>query len=636
MVKRRSNLVLKGKFAGSLHPAKLLFGLLKAKKTGVLTLHEGTARISVYLNSGCVVFDRRGVFADEDFGQFIIGRSLTTTQEYRQYKSTARKKKMTPVDLMIQAGILDETETELLAQEYFWRAAPSFFLWRKGDYTFLENRKTSLSEYATLANGAVFILRGIMDKYDPVMMRGRLQKRLKNRLKINEKNIITRKELEEVPVVADFLAIISEETTLSDIMDELGGDENQTIALAYGLLTLGLLKFSVSDEKKYERSLKRRTDPLSRLYSAAVKSVDQIHVRSSLEEPVGIESRKPAESREFPEVKDAGDVLAALEKGENVEGALTQRLNKLMELKRKKREILQHRIKQAGENGASPLIPAGQAPEKRIERVSQPLSEKKSEVPEAMTAKSVTEMRLDAPVSHETHIPSPIDPTPPDNDFFAETEKPDFSVPDSDSDIVFEEFKTDSEMHHEEVKETGASQVDAMEAGEGAVVFDFGDDAMSAEEFLETVEPDNKYDPKIFRPGESVQDDIVEAAFVPGESFEAVVTALINYCQQKKWKDADKAFAELQMREQVTADILAMGGWARYHLSGDDPFARGAMLVQKGIDMDPKLDLPYLYMGRLYMEEGDHAMAELYFIRALEVNKDCFEAKDFMKKLYEL
>jgi Domain of unknown function (DUF4388) len=636
MAKRRSNLVLKGKFAGSLHPAKLLFGLLKAKKTGVLTLHEGTAHISVYLNSGCVVFDRGGVFADEDFGQFIIGRSLTTTPEYQQYKSTAKKKKMTPVDLMIQAGILDETETELLAQEYFWRAAPSFFLWRKGDYTFLENRKTSPSEYATLANGAVFILRGIMDKYDPVMMRGRLQKRLKNRLKINENNIITPRDLEEISVVADFLAVISEESTLSDIMDELGGDENHTIALAYGLLTLGLLKFSVSDEKKYERSLKRRTDPLSRLYSAAVKSVDQVHVRTNREGRGNIKSRKPAESQEFPEVKDAGDVLAALEKGENVEGALTQRLNKLMEVKRKKRELLQHRINQAGENGAAPLIPAGQAPEKKIERVSQPLSEEKTEVPEALTAESDPGVRLDAPVIHDTHIPSSIDPTPSDNEFFAQTEKPDLSMSDSGSDFIFQETKTESDLNIEKVKDAGASQVDAMEDNEGVVVFDFGDSDMGAEEFLESVEPDNKYDPNMYRPGESAEDDIAEAAFIPGESFEAVVTALREFCDQKKWKDADKAFAELQMREQVTADILAMGGWARYHLSGDDPFARGAMLIQKGIDMDPKLDIPYLYMGRLYMEEGDNAMAELYFIHALEVNKDCLEAKDFMKKLYEL
>ncbi len=632
MVKQRKNLILKGKFAGSLHPAKLLFGLLKAKKSGTLTLEEGTAHISLYLVNGCVVFDRRGVFVDEDFGQFIIARNLTTEQEYRQYRSTARKKKTTPVEMMIQAGILDNTETELLAQEYFWRAAPSFFMWRKGEYTFVERRRPDANEYATPANGAVFILRGILDKYDPKMMRERVQKRLKNRLKINENNIIVPADLAEMPVAAKFLDSISEDTTLSDLMDGFDEDVDKTIALAYGLLTLGVLKFSVSNEKQYERALRRRTDPLSRLFTAAVKSVDQVHARTDQPKPAPDEIHTGMTT----EIGDAKDILAALEKGEDVQGALSQRLNKLLEVKRAKREMLQQKIHENGD-GVKASGSVGESPEVTKPAVPIPSATPRDAVSKPDVKKVDVRPRVEpAPVKAPQ-----AKPAPPKEDLTADfnfADGPEYSPVEKET-----EEKKDTELPEEsnfflgDIKDEKAAPVEEDDDDDETVIFDFGeDDNQNAEEFMETVDSSDQYNPDIYKPPEEPKDDITSVAFTPDQSFEVVATSLRRFVEQEKWKDADRAFTELQMRGRDTADILALGGWARYHIPCDDPFAQGAMLIQKGIDMDPKQDMPYLYMGRLYMEEGDHSMAELYFIRALEVNKDCFEAKEFMKKLYEL
>lgn len=147
-----------------------------------------------------------------------------------------------------------------------------------------------------------------------------------------------------------------------------------------------------------------------------------------------------------------------------------------------------------------------------------------------------------------------------------------------------------------------------------------------------------QFDPEPEDGGEAFGDmDITlggNVKFGPEDSVESIITALKSFCDEGRWEEAESAWGELNLRGYDGADAAAYAGWARYHSPGEDPFAAGAGLIQKAIQKAPKMDLPYVLMGRIYLEENDSGMAELYFVKAVEVNSDCFEAKEFIRKIY--
>ncbi|MCL4235446.1 MAG: DUF4388 domain-containing protein [Deltaproteobacteria bacterium] len=549
--------IIKGKL-DAVHPAKLLAGFLTAKKTGILTFQDAGSRLVIHLADGCVVCDRQIVSRDRNFAQYLVTRGQITADELANYTKRAKAEDRRPIDLMIEQKVIERPEVERLAEEFYWKSVPGLFSWRRGEYQFQDRAVAHEGQITSPEAAALFIVEGIAQKYDPLVIKERLAKRMESALKLVEPRKDRDAKDEEVHslaamVDADVLAskvqmgpvmsAIRKGATPSAVAAAMEGRRTHALAFVYALLTLGFVKFAGEGRRKpLHGAAKRAADPFERLFEEASRGVDRIRAQ--------VASGKVAPKAPGIEVEIEDDELTP--------GALEEKLQKLLEIKRLKRQIL------AGQGGDDD------------EDAGEPGED-------------------DAPT---------MPPAASPGDF-------DFELDENDAPQAelsgFTDF-ADSET----------TSLDAIDTIEGAPGYNF--DPNPAEELVEGFG--------------DLDLETANVRFGADDSVETILAALKNFCDENRWKEAEAAFAELTYRGYEGADALAYAGWARYHLGGDDPFAAGASLLQKAIQSNSKLDLPFLLMGRIYLEENDNGMAELYFVRAVEVNPDSFEAKDYIRKIY--
>ena len=102
-----------------------------------------------------------------------------------------------------------------------------------------------------------------------------------------------------------------------------------------------------------------------------------------------------------------------------------------------------------------------------------------------------------------------------------------------------------------------------------------------------------------------------------------------------RWSDARQFLSRALEMNDKNADVYALLGWAIYK---DDPTGRNMQeaeqTIKKGIKLDPKRYLHYLYLGKIYAAAKQRDFAELHFVKALELNVECTEAKEEIKRMY--
>ncbi len=543
--------VIKGKL-DAVHPAKLLAGFLVAKKTGILTFSDGGARLVIHLSDGCVVCDRNAVIRDRNFAQYLVTRGQITTDELTNYTKRAKAEDRRPIDLMIDQKVIERPEVERLAEEFYGKSVPGLFAWKRGEYQFQDRAIEHEGQTTSPERAATFIVEGVAEKYDPLVIKERLAKRMDTPLKLIEG------KASETPTIAglvdpDILATkmqmgpvvtaIRRGDTPARIVADMEGRRTHALAFIYALLTLGFVKFAGEGRKKpLHGAAKRAADPFERLFEEASRGVDRIRAQVASGQ---IAPKSPG-------------IEVEIEEGELTTGALEEKLQKLLEIKRLKRQILE------GKGDAD------------ADELTLPPDEEDATIPPAAS--------------------------PGDFDF--DLENGDAPPPQISG---FTDFADDE-----------TSSLESIDAPDGGPGYNF--DPNPAEELVEGFG--------------DLDLETANVRFGSDDSVETILAALKNFCDENRWKEAEAAFAELTYRGYEGADALAYAGWARYHAVGEDPFAAGASLLQKAIQSNPKLDLPFLLMGRIYLEENDNGMAELYFVRAIEVNPDCFEAKDYIRKIY--
>ena len=559
--------VIKGKL-DAVHPAKLLAGFLVAKKSGILTFQDGGARLVIHLSDGCVVCDRQMVIRDRNFAQYLVTRGQITADELANYTKRAKAEDRRPIDLMLEQKVIERPEMERLAEEFYWKSTPGLFSWKRGEYLFQDRAIEHQGQSTSPEAAATFIVEGIAQRYDPLVIKERLAKRMDTALKLVEpqnrieagdgdakvKDQKVEKDHSIVKMVdpdvlatkvqmGPVLSAIRKGATPARIVADMEGRRTNALAFIYAMLTLGFVKFVGEGRRKPLRgAAKRAADPFEKLFEEASRGVDRIRAQV-------------ASGKFTPKVPG---IEVEIEDEELTTGALEEKLQKLLEIKRLKRQIL------AGQgNGEG----AG------VDELSD------DEQPTIAPAESA-------------------------DDFDFDLDAGDAPAPELSGFTDFSDGETTS--------------LDALDTIEGAPGYNF--DPNPAEELVEEFA--------------DLDLETANVRFGAEDSVETILAALKNFCDENRWKEAEAAFAELTYRSYDGADALAYAGWARYHLGGDDPFAAGAGLLQKAIQSNPRLDLPFLLMGRIYLEEHDNGMAELYFVRAIEVNPDCFEAKDYIRKIY--
>ena len=186
------------------------------------------------------------------------------------------------------------------------------------------------------------------------------------------------------------------------------------------------------------------------------------------------------------------------------------------------------------------------------------------------------------------------------------------------------------------------AELGSLDSEEESAEFSFSDSASGGEEGSEDVEFDlgelsdtgGQDDP--FNEISAIMESPDELTFDEDESPTNIYKSGISYEENGVFDVAAKAFSVALDRGMDTAEIRSHLGWATYCADPhNEGFDQGATILQEAIKSDPRSHFPYLFLGKIYEAENDFNMAELYYIKALELNRDCEDAKNRIKLLYE-
>lgn len=597
------------------HPGKLLFGFFKAGKTGILKFSENNVSMHFYLYQGCLVLFEQGLYRQKAFGDNLVRHGLINQAEYDAYRQPAAEQRTDPVHLMIEQKILDAGQVRRLARMFHERSIFGVFTWRRGDYEFHESALEGYEGETNRQEMLRWIIDGIRKHYYPGMIEDRLEKRRKTPLKIYEKAPMALKELLITGEERKIGKLISEGRTLEEILATPEIEKNAAQALVFALLTIECIKF-VGAGKVRKAATRKEKEPLSldeklaSLYREAESSIDRI--KAEVEKEVVEEEEPPFEVTVRRRVKAVEEPLwEDLEEPTPLPEPETDRMADIEQaLKRK----IQEKIEGIKRPTAKPETPTPPAAGKAPEPATPPPAAKPAEVA----------------------IPDEI-------------KLEDFSLPPAD--VQAEESSPFDKMELTGLDDTGSFDLTAKPKEEPASVqppkadpFETGPTPTTEEKEFDLAGDLEREMAAVEQQGVAVDQSADEFSgltqnydFSPTDPPDNLFQIGLALMKQEEWERAFHAISFAVQNGLSNPEVNINWGWAFYMSQPNDPerFNKAAKMVQAGISLDPRYATGYVILGRLYLAEGDRSMAELYFVKALELDAGCVEAKESIRDLYQ-
>ncbi len=542
-----------------IHPARLVYGFFKARKTGLLVVADGVLKVRLYLCDGVLFPYRKGIFSEPEFVRFLQGQNLITEDERLSYQKIARDEKTGVVELMIKRRVIDADLAGKAADLFFRKNVNGLFSWRHGGYAFHEVGLPEVEEKPDPAQMLRWIVAGVREKYNPAMIEQRLERRLRTPLRLAGALPVPLEELLQNKAERQVGEMIGEGASLDRIMNESTLGATDARALVFALLTIECCKFKSGIKRPDSPARERATvaRPLLRLFRAAEASVDRIH------REVVREEAQPA-----PRAGEVELAIAEPESEESLRRELIERLQKFAE-ERQSRRSGDAETRAAAANHAAAAEAAAE--------------------------------RFPDPEKHEEDIEAVLGDQPPAGDT-------------ADADEL-----------------ASPDEVDAIIGDEDEVKLADLDEPASpkSDEFFANLEATGG--------GEALLDSSREMLFSAEDPPDQINQLGISLLEQGLWAKAREMFELAVSRGFPDPSAKARLGYALYHeISHEsDRFAQAAAWIQKAITQNPKDATGYLYMGQLYQAEGDLSMAELYYVRAVEVDRECVEAKELIRQLHQ-
>ncbi|MCC6158626.1 MAG: DUF4388 domain-containing protein [Deltaproteobacteria bacterium] len=116
-------------------------------------------------------------------------------------------------------------------------------------------------------------------------------------------------------------------------------------------------------------------------------------------------------------------------------------------------------------------------------------------------------------------------------------------------------------------------------------------------------------------------------------SADDLVKQAVYFIEEGRFDEAERYLNRAVEVEQDYAEAYPYLGWCIYNNSSGTDFVRAESIVKKGMAKKPGMYQAFLFLGKMYMRENQRDFAELHFVKALELNIDCAEAKEEIKNI---
>ena len=145
---------------------QLISAFYLAQETGELLLQRGAVKKTVFFERGLPVFATSNLSTDR-FGQFLVRIGKIQAEEARAASAAAERTRVRTGDVLIEMGLLTETERLYYVGQQVKAIVYSLFAWEEGTYALAFRGKAHGESLKLDLHPANLILRGIRKLYPP-------------------------------------------------------------------------------------------------------------------------------------------------------------------------------------------------------------------------------------------------------------------------------------------------------------------------------------------------------------------------------------------------------------------------------------------------------------------------------------
>lgn len=116
-------------------------------------------------------------------------------------------------------------------------------------------------------------------------------------------------------------------------------------------------------------------------------------------------------------------------------------------------------------------------------------------------------------------------------------------------------------------------------------------------------------------------------------SAEELVRQAVYFLDEGRFDQAERFLNRAVELEPDYAEAYPYLGWCIYNTSAGTEVTRAETMIKNGMRKKPQMYQSFLYLGKIYRRENQPDFAELHFVKAIELNIDCAEAKEEIKKI---
>jgi CheY-like chemotaxis protein len=217
------------------HLPSLIGAFYQAQKTGELSLTRGKIRKVVYFEHGQPVFALSNVAADR-FGQFLVRVGKIKDPQLAEAIGRARPQKRRTGDVLLEMGLLKETEKLYYVGQQVKAIIYSLFAWEDGHYQITFQDKATAQAIKLDLPPAMLILRGVKKLYKPERLRRIVG--ANDKLAPSQDPTYQLSDLQLEPWEAELLSSLDGKRTVTDLVALVERPENAVLASLAALLAL--------------------------------------------------------------------------------------------------------------------------------------------------------------------------------------------------------------------------------------------------------------------------------------------------------------------------------------------------------------------------------------------------------------
>ena len=217
----------------------LITAFYLAQETGELGVQRGKVKKVVYFEHGQPVFALSNLVTDR-FGQFLVRVGKINDAQLKLAMSNADASKRRTGDVLVEMGLLKETEQLYYVGQQVKSIIYSLFGWEDGTYT-MSFKQMALKERIKLdVHPANLIMRGVKKLYKPERLRRLLAP--EDRLIPSLQPAYPLNELELDRWEAELMPAVDGTRTVSELVQMSGRPEPLVTGFLYGLVALTILE----------------------------------------------------------------------------------------------------------------------------------------------------------------------------------------------------------------------------------------------------------------------------------------------------------------------------------------------------------------------------------------------------------